>query len=203
MMRFLFIVLFMVVLAQVVLAQAYKTPRVVNTKLMRSDTLYVTGPASVYTPIYWWQAHNEMSLEISMDDTSSAGFASDSVSVSVTLMQVFDRGLTKTVRLYTSSAYTGGLLYDTLALADLDTLGTWLRVVAPIMRYARDTVGYYGTNALDTLTTSDASAYKLVQPNYSPGVLLKITGLGANKVGSANKIIVRWYQRLGIPVFNN
>jgi len=199
-MKYLAIIMLIV---SMVSAQKQRTDRMINTKLMRTDTVYVTGTGTAYTPIFWQAKANEKTIEIIMDDTSSAGYASDSASVSVTVKQVFDMGLTKSVNLYNSDAYTSGLLYDSVTIADLDTVTTWLRETAPIVRYGRDTTGYYATDALDTLTTREASAYVQLVPDYSPGLVLLITGLTDNKVGSANRVIIRWYQQQGLPVFDD
>lgn len=179
------------------------TPRLQNTKLMYVDTLWVLGTDTIYTAIYQQTKANEKSVEISVDDTSAAGYGIDTISMSVTLLQGFDRGDAHTVRLYESDAYTDGLLYSDFGIDDCDTLNLWQRSLIPVLRYNKDTVSWAATNVLDSLNASDASAYTQLVPDYSPWIAIRFIGLAGNNTNKPTKVIVRWYQQQGLPVYDD
>lgn len=192
------------VLCAMAYSQAYKTDRVYNSKLMHADTLWVLGTDTAYTQLFQQSKANEKAVEISVDDTSAAGFAVDTVSLSVTLLQGYDRASLKLVKLYQSTAYTDGIVYADFGIDDCDTLNLWQRSMLPVLRYNRDTTGWYATNALDSLVTNqDASAYVQLVPDYSPWVCLMFIGLAGNNTNKPTEVIVRWYQQQGLPVYDD
>lgn len=190
----------------------YLTPG--NAERVYSDTLYIDSTETEYSEIFWQAAGGEKILMIDAQDTSSAGFASDSASVSIELMQVFHDPANASKVFMTRSraqpdsatwAYSDSFFISaSLAIATFDTTAYWTRTATPLRNPQGDTTGYtYGSalSAAATGTSRKAITYRPLVPDASPGICFKVKGLaGNNKGGAGSRWILSIYQVSGQPV---
>jgi len=177
------------------------------------DTLYVASTADTFSQVFWQDAGMEKTLLIEMNDTSVAGFDSDSCAFKLELYQAWQTQPESTIILLPSRAnpdstgwpYSSDfVLFDSLDIADMDTVSTYRRVAIPSTDLSGDTTGYYYKTGIDTLISVSAQiaafAYVPIAPDASAGVAVKITGKASNKKGAGSRIILKWFQVKGQPV---
>lgn len=190
------------------------TPWISNSRLAQSDTLYVDSTESEYTPCFAGAPYNYKVLLLSAADTNRAGFASDSAAVKIELKQVFPLG-TKYYAVMKSHAYPDStdypyadsvLLYDSLDIKAMDTTAKWARTPVYVRgANSNDTVNISYSTVLSSRAAAEnreALEYRVLQPDYSPGYILKLTGKLTNaKAGAGSRWIVNWYVEEGQPVY--
>jgi len=191
-------------------ARRRRTPLINNSRIAREDVVYVDSLDVVYSPIFWQADGGVKSLLLQANDTTSAGFAGDSCVVSVELFQVFDYGAGHVVLLKSrahpdSVTFPYGsdfVLFDSLNILAMDTTSYWTKVSIPNININGDTAGVYYNDSLNAVATAPyAFTYLPIVPDYSPGLVLKFTGLAGNVIsGNGSKWIVKWFQENGQPV---
>jgi hypothetical protein len=183
------------------------------------DTIMLDSSETKYSQCFWVCAGGNYSLMLEVNDTSAAGFASDSAVASIEVLQAFNVDQAK-YALFPSHAhpdsdtvaFAGGAnfyLSDSLDIRSMQ--GDTLRVFSRATRTLKDAQG----NTVDNSFTDDVGAayssalkarigalrYYSFAVDYSPGVVLKIKGLTGNKKGGpGSRWIVRWYQQVGQPM---
>ncbi len=183
-----------------------------NSSVLRSDTLYLSRGDVGYTPVLFNLNNGmEKSYKITIDDTTNTGFNNDSGAVRVELYQAFNNIKDPSKvdifpsRSHPDSAFPGGsdfIMFDSLHIADMDTSAEWrLSVGGARVSAAGDTLQLWYNESLDSAITAPlgAKAYMFLVPDYSPGALLKVSGL----MGKEIIVVIDWYIRDGTPVFND
>jgi hypothetical protein len=184
---------------------AAKTSPPYNSKIAFIDTIRVDSTNVYYSDIFWQDNGAEKMLLIEADDDSSAGFADDSAAVKIELLQVarFLPNSDRYVVMLPSHAHPDStypslnfVLYDSLDIADMDTAAVWSRTAVPTKNLLGDTTGYTYNDVIGSAATGyGAFAYAGYTPDYSPGLVLKVTGLTSNKItGVGSRWIFRWIQ---------
>jgi len=172
------------------------------------DTIYLDSTETEYTTMYLQDNGGAKSLVLEVFDDSTAGFASDSAAASIELLQGFGLGDDKHVALMPSRAHPdsttwpyGGdfVIDDSLDVADMCTTCVWQRVATPKTLFG-DTVDWdYTQDVSSTVSTFGAMYYLPITPDFSPFMVLKLTGKASNlKRGSGSRWIVRWVQEGGL-----
>lgn len=190
-----------------------QTQPILNTRIAMQDTVYVDSTSTVYSEIFWQTEGEYKTLLIEAYDDSTAGITDDSACIKIELLQAFNIG-TKHIVLKSSHAYPdctsyaysdSFLLYDSLSIQDMDTTSMFIRNALYKTNPVGDTImKYYGVE-IDSMevVTPLAYSYRHITPDYSPGLVLKITGLTPNLArGTGSRWIFRWYQQKGQPVYN-
>jgi hypothetical protein len=189
-------------------AMARRSVEPLNT-LIWVDTLTIDSTETEWTDVYWQDNGAEKTLVVEAWNDSGTGFASDSACVGITLYQVFHLpGANSVVRLGSrahpdSSTYPFGSaafsLFDSLDIADMDTTALISRTAVPQVSSRDDTVGYYYTNTFGSAATATGAwAYISFAPDFSPGLVLQVTGKASNGIrGAGSKWVFRWYQSGG------
>jgi hypothetical protein len=195
-----------------VIAYGKSTVPPVNSSIVRSDTIIVSRDSVRYTPIlYKMNRGMHKAVKITMNDTTNAGFASDTGAIRVEVYQAFNNFKDPSKvdifpsRAHPDSSHPGGTdfrLYDSLDIADMDTSAEWvLSVGGARVSASGDTLQLWYSESLDSVITAPlgAKSYMFLVPDYSPGLLLKVTGL----IGKEIPVIIDWYIRDGTPVFDD
>jgi hypothetical protein len=185
-----------------------------NSERYYSDTLYIDSTETEYSDIFWQVGGGEKVLLVDAADTNAAGFASDSATVSIELMQVFgDPANMSKVFMLRSRAQPDSTLWAysdsffisaSLAIATFDTLAYWSRTATTLSDLGAAAVsGYtYGAALSAAVTTGrHACIYRPLVPDASPGICFKIKGAAGNaKRGAGSRWILSIYQVSGQPV---
>ena len=185
-----------------------------NSHILLTDTVLVDSTEVEYTQIFWQDNGAEKSLLIEAYDDSTVGIASDSASVKIEVYQAFNRGIKNQGEVVIlpshahpdSTTYPFGssfILYDSLEVKEMDSTAVWAKTSVPLLDVRGDTVGLDFQDGLDSLQTSGFGAFEYTTvgpPDFSPGLVLKITGLSSNlKRGSGSRWIFHWFQVKGTP----
>ncbi len=204
----------LLVLFTVISARGKRTPMIENAKLVTIDTIFVDATDTAWTQIFWQPAGTYKSVVIEGNDTNTAGLGSDSAAVQVVLFQVFDKGPDRSqVVLLDSRAHPDStswpnssdfIISDSLDVADMAQTSLYNRT-SELNISANDTLGYVYNDTLGTLATTQtgATAYYMLSPDYSPGIILRLVGRLTNSTANTgSRWIIRWYQQGGEPVFS-
>lgn len=188
------------------------TPTPYNT-LVWTDTLRIDSTETEYTQIFWQDNGGEKCLLVEGLDTATAGFASDSACVGITLYQVFNIAGGVVVKLNSkahpdSTTYPGSSvwpLWDSLNVATMCDTSAARVMRRNAVKYSRlgtgDTAQVYGDDLSSNLTGYGGFAYIGLAPDASPGISLKVVGKATNaKRGSGSRWVFRLYQINGQPV---
>ena len=178
-----------------------------NSKLYQRDTLIVSRDSVRYTKIFFQNDGMEKTIKITVDDTTIAGFASDTFAATYELYQTFGDWEEKDwvdifpSRAHPDSSYPGGTdyaLFDSLHIANMDTATQYQLAVKKYKTGAGgDTLSSIYGKTLDSLMAAPigAKVYLSIAPDYSPGLLIKCSG----KMGKEAIVIIEWYIREGTP----
>lgn len=201
-----------VLLVLIIIAVVHGRTNTQENQLMYADTIFVDSVNVSYTKVFWQDKGTYKSVLIEAFDDSSAGFASDSISASIELKQVFNLGPKYFVVMNSrahpdSTTYpnsTNFMLSDSMYLAKMDTTAKWIRTAIYKTNLLGDTVETnYSDDIATQATTTNRGAYwyQDLAPSYSPGILLKLTGKLQNKCkGPGSRWIIRLFMQEGEPV---
>lgn len=177
------------------------------------DSLRIVGTGSDTTCVIWVDKLAEKVLLIEGNDSTSAGFASDSASVDVRVMQVWPitaKGTNNYFVVLNSHANpdsTSGngssswKIFTALSVPTMDTANVFVR-----NRVSVDQRSIPGDSILakSTLSNFGAFAYARISPDASPAIAFILTGTAGNKKAAAGS---KWRLRLsgvtGSPVRGN
>lgn len=186
-----------------------------------SDSVYVDTTETVYTKAFWTDNGAYKTLLIEAWNDSIDGFATDTSAVDIYIEQVwpikdYQTSTNKGAAQYflklpsrahpdSTTIYSNGsssyLLFDSLAIASMDTVGVWSRDSLAVTTIDGDTVGYNFDDGINTMQTSGfgAFAYKDIVVSPSPAIMFKVKGTIKN---SGSWWRFRLSQISGIPTKN-
>ena len=191
-----------------------KAGQMQNSNVVLDETMYVDATASVWTPAFAIDRGAYLSLLIEAFDDSTAGFASDSACVSIELYQVFPdtRNGVGYFNVFKSKAHpdstypgTDWFLFDSLHIADMDTLAAYTRDADSVTIRQEKTVIYGDSLVMaDTNVVYGAQVYIDFAPDFAPALALKVTGKADNLTeGTGSRWRFKIIQMAGEPVETN
>lgn len=181
-----------------------------NIQVVFDETLSLLGTGSDTSMVFWQTEGGLKSILISANDTSAAGFASDSCVATIKMYQVFknmsrysgtttlNAGVASEVIMLNSRAHpdsvtsqhAGSASFNIVTTYDVKSMDT-----ASILNLTR---GAYITGKSSRNVW--ANAYFDLAPSYSNGVAFIATGGSANKKGKPTLWRIRIFQEVGAPV---
>lgn len=168
------------------------------------DTIWVDGDVTVYSRVIDLAGGGSRSVLLECFDDSTAGFASDSLDVGVSVYQAFSLN-DKDVVLLASKSHPDStswpfgsvfVLDDSVKIGDCDTGKVYVRTMQRDTSFQGDVISTSYTDDLDsTIATRGAFVYWPLSPDVSDGVVFEFDGhADTQDKGLGARFILRIFQ---------